>query len=51
MEFVMPLLMIGFVIYWLYKPTWSDKRRRKRLNEERKAMLPRVTRINGKKVL
>jgi hypothetical protein len=51
MEIVPPLLMIALVAYLLCKPTMGEKRRRKRLKEENEAKLPRVQRVNGKKVL
>lgn len=45
------VLFISLVVYWLVKPSWSDKRKTKRLKKEQEEKLPRVHRLNGKKVL
>jgi hypothetical protein len=45
------IAVMSLLVIWLFKPSWSDKRRAKRLKQEQEEKLPRVHRVNGKKVL
>jgi hypothetical protein len=45
------LLIASLIIYWVCIPSWSDKKQKKKLQQEEEDKLPRIRRLNGKKVL
>jgi hypothetical protein len=45
------IMIVVLAVYWLYKPSLEERARKKRIQKEREDKLPRVPRVNGKKVL